>query len=107
MFAILKTGGKQYKVSQGSFIDVERFKESNNKGDIIVFNDVLLVKYEDNNNVLLGNPTLENISIEAEVIGVNKDKKVISFKKRRRKNSSRTIGHRQQKLRVRIKNINL
>lgn len=102
MFAILKTGGKQYRVSEGSFLDIEKLETSDKN---IIFNEVLFIQ-DDNGNILVGKPILENTSIKASVIDNYKDKKVVIFKKSRRKNHRRKNGHRQMMTRVRIENIN-
>jgi len=96
MFAILKTGGKQYKVSEENRISVEKldYKE----GEKVKLNDVLLVEDNEGNQVF--NP--EKAVVEIEILRQYKDKKVIIFKKRRRQNSRRKNGHRQQKTEIKI-----
>ena len=101
MFAVIKTGGKQYKVSKEEVVVVEKL--SANTGDLIQFNDILLVV---DGKVEIGAPILGEATVRARVLDQIKDKKVISFVKRRRKNSSkRTKGHRQNKTVVKVTDI--
>ncbi|MCF2870772.1 50S ribosomal protein L21 [Octadecabacter sp. G9-8] len=98
MFAVLKTGGKQYRVASGDVLRVEKIAAE--AGDTIQFNDVLMV----GNTV--GAPMVEDAGVQAEVIDQIKGDKTINFVKRRRKHSSkRTKGHRQQLTLVRITDI--
>ena len=98
MFAVMKTGGKQYKVSSGDMLRVERLAA--NAGDTVQFNEVLMI---DGN---VGTPTIEGAGVQAEVVDQIKGEKLIHFVKRRRKHSSkRTKGHRQQLTLVRITEI--
>ena len=92
MFAIIKTGGKQYKIKENDTIFVEKLK--NKKGDKIDIKDVLLLS-NDEKNIKIGTPYLKGASIKAEVLEQKKNKKVIVFKKKRRKNYKRKNGHRQ------------
>jgi len=104
MFVILETGSNQYKVSQGNTIDVEKLDAK--EGDKIKLNKVLFLQKEDG-TCFAGQPVLNNIMVEAEVLRQYKDDKVISFKKRRRKNSRRKQGHRQRKTELKILNIKI
>ena len=104
MFVILETGGKQYRVSEGNTINVERLDA--NEGDKIVLNNILFVQ-KDNGEIIVGQPTVENVEVEAEVVENYREEKVIIFKKRRRKNSRRKNGHRQEKTELKILNIKL
>ena len=98
MFAVLKTGGKQYKVQAGDVLRVEKLAA--NAGDKIQFNDILMV------GTTLGAPLVAGAGVQAEVIEQIKADKVISYVKRRRKHSSqRKRGHRQQLTLVRITDI--
>ena len=91
MFAVLKTGGKQYKVSKNDVIIVEKLTAVS--GDIIQFDQVLMIS---DNEMKVGNPLVAGAAVLADVIEQTKNKKVTSFVKRRRKHSSqRTRGHRQ------------
>ena len=98
MFAVLKTGGKQYKVQAGDVLRVEKL--SANAGDKIQFNDILMVGGD---ALTVGAPFVAGAAVQAEVIDQIKADKVIHFVKRRRKHSSqRTKGHRQQLTLVRV-----
>lgn len=95
MFAVLKTGGKQYKVASGDVLRVEKLDA--NAGETIQFNDILMV------NTTIGAPFVVDAGVQAEVIDQIKGEKTINFVKRRRKHSSaRKKGHRQQLTLVRI-----
>ncbi len=92
MFAVLKTGGKQYKVQSGDLLRVEKLAAD--AGEKIQFNDILMLGGDD---TVVGAPFVEGAAVQAEVIDQIKGEKVIHFVKRRRKHSSkRTKGHRQQ-----------
>ncbi|WP_265516370.1 50S ribosomal protein L21 [Nitratireductor luteus] len=101
MFAVIKTGGKQYRVSANDLLEVE--KVSGEPGDIIQFGDVLIVG--EGEDVTLGVPFVDGASVAAEVVEQGRGKKVIAFKKRRRQNSRRKRGHRQLLTTVRISEI--
>ena len=101
MYAIIETGGKQYKVQKHDVLAVEKL--SANGGDKVQFNSVLLTG---GNEVKVGDPLIKGAGVQATVIEQIKDKKVISFVKRRRKSSSKSKkGHRQQITLVRITDI--
>ena len=102
MFVILRTGGKQYRVSQGNKINVEKL--NGNVGDKISLNDILFLS-NDNGSVNVGQPNLSNVVVEAEIVDNYKEDKILTFKKRRRKNSKRLNGHRQNKTSLKILNI--
>ena len=98
MFAVLKTGGKQYRVQQGDVLRVEKLAAS--AGDTVQFNDILMV------GGTVGTPLVDGAGVQAEVIDQIKGEKVIHFVKRRRKHSSqRTKGHRQQLTLLRVTTI--
>ncbi len=101
MFAVIKTGGKQYKVQEGDVLNVEKLNMKKDKK--VTFDKVLLV--EDEGKTLIGTPFVENALVRAEVIENFKDKKVIVFKKKRRKQYRRTRGHRQELTRIKIEEI--
>jgi large subunit ribosomal protein L21 len=101
MFAVIKTGGKQYKVQEGDVINVEKLSMKKDKK--VTFDKVLLV--EDEGKTLIGTPFVENALVRAEVIENFRDKKVIVFKKKRRKQYRRTRGHRQELTRIKIEEI--
>ena len=93
MFAIIKTGGKQYKIKENDTILVEKIK--NKKGDKIDIKDVLLLS-NDEKNIKIGTPILKGISVKAEILEQKKNKKVTVLKKKRRKNYRKKNGHRQE-----------
>jgi large subunit ribosomal protein L21 len=100
MFAVIKTGGKQYRVAADDKIKIE--KVAGEPGDIIELGEVLVVGGD---NVTLGNPTVAGATVAAEVVAQGRNDKVIAFKKRRRKNSRRKRGHRQEFTLIRITEI--
>lgn len=103
MFAVIRTGGKQYKVEKGETVAVDRLALE--KGETVVFDDVLLVA--DGRKVLAGTPTVKGATVRAEVIGEEKDDKVVVFKMKRRKGYRRTRGHRQKYSILKISEIDL
>ncbi|HUI94387.1 MAG TPA: 50S ribosomal protein L21 [Xanthobacteraceae bacterium] len=100
MFAVIKTGGKQYRVAAEDLIKVE--KVAGDPGDIIAFGEVLVVGGD---TPTLGTPTVAGATVAGEVLEQGRGPKVIAFKKRRRKNSRRKRGHRQEFTLVRITEI--
>ena len=98
-FAVIKTGGKQYKVQAGEIIKIERLEDSKPETKL-EFNEVLA--YGDDKNLELGEPTISGAKVEADLIKNGKNRTVLIFKKRRRKNSRRKNGHRQQFSLIRI-----
>src|SRR5690606_36345027 len=101
MFAVLKTGGKQYKVAPNDVLRVEKL--AGEAGDTIEFDEILMVGGDE---LKIGSPRVEGALVRAEVIEQTRGEKVISFKKRRRKHSSqRRRGHRQYLTVVRITDI--
>ena len=92
-FAVIKTGGKQYKVQAGEIIKIERLEDSKPETKL-EFNEVLA--YGDDKNLELGEPTISGAKVEADLIKNGKNRTVLIFKKRRRKNSRRKNGHRQE-----------
>ncbi|MGF1677638.1 MAG: 50S ribosomal protein L21 [Candidatus Methylacidiphilales bacterium] len=102
MFAVIQTGGKQYKVTEGQTFDVELLDIE--EGQPATFQEVLLVAEGD--QVKVGKPLLDGASVTADVLGEVKGEKLIAFKFRRRKGYHRTVGHRQRRLRVKVSKIN-
>ncbi len=100
MFAVFKTGGKQYRVAAEDVLKVDKVK--GDPGDIVEFGEVLVVGGD---NVTLGAPTVAGATVAAEVLDQARGPKVIAFKKRRRKNSRRKRGHRQEFTLIRITEI--
>jgi large subunit ribosomal protein L21 len=101
MYAIVKTGGKQYKVAEGDIIKVEKIEA--NVGDTVTLGDVKLL--EKDGNAVVDTKQLESAKVEGKVLGLEKAKKVIAFKFARRKGYRKTIGHRQQHTRLQITKI--
>lgn len=101
MFAIIRSGGKQYKVTGNALILVEKLPHA--AGDKIKLEEVLLVNH--GTNLSLGAPLVKDAHVEAHVVEQTRDKKVIIFKKKRRQNYRRKKGHRQEKTVLRITDI--
>jgi len=102
-YAIIQTGGKQYRVSEGDLLNVEKLDAE--AGKETTLNEVLLVVNGD--KVSLGAPLLSGASVKAEVVEQFKDEKVIAFKFRRRKGYHRTVGHRRQLTKLKITKISI
>ncbi len=102
-YAIIKTGGRQYRVAEGETIDVDRL--DGDTGAKLTFGDVLL--HADGNNFTHGSPSISGATVTGEVVEQRKDKKVVAFKFRRRKGYHRTVGHRRQLTKVKITGISL
>ena len=100
MFAVFKTGGKQYRVAAEDVLKIEKVKGE--PGEIVEFGEVLVVGGD---SVALGAPTVAGATVAAEVLDQSRGPKVIAFKKRRRKNSRRKRGHRQEFTLLRITEI--
>ena len=101
-YAVIQTGGKQYKVESGQILKIEKLKDS--KPDTkIEFTEILA--YGDDKSIELGTPTVDGAKVEAELLKNGKERTVLIFKKRRRKNSRRKNGHRQQFSLIRINKI--
>src|SRR5499427_3143870 len=100
MFAVIRTGGKQYRVAAEDLIKVD--KVTGNPGEIVQFGEVLVVGGD---SITLGQPTIAGASVAAEVIEQGRGPKIIAFKKRRRKNSRRKRGHRQEFTLLRVTEI--
>lgn len=100
-YAVVRTGGKQYRVAQGDILRVERL--SGEVGDKVTLDEVLLVG--GNGELKIGTPTLPNVKVAAEVLQQGKAKKVIVFKRKRRKSYSRQRGHRQKLTTLKIMEI--
>ena len=100
-FAIIETGGKQYKVSASKILEVEKLDIE--KGQIIKFKNVLLLN--DDKNTEVGNPNIEGAVVEAKLLENVKDRTVLIFHKRRRKHSRKKNGHRQRHSKIQITKI--
>ncbi len=101
MFAIIQTGGKQYRVAEGDILRVELLEKEPKQA--VTFEQVLLI--DNNGDLKVGQPTVKGAKVEAEVITHDRSKKVIIFKKKRTTTYQRTQGHRQGYTEVRIKAI--
>ena len=101
-YAVIKTGGKQYKVKSGEILKIEKLPDSKPESKI-EFNEILA--YGDDKNIEVGLPTIQGAKVEAEFLKNSKNRTVLIFKKRRRKNSRRKNGHRQQYALIRVKKI--
>ncbi len=101
MYAVINTGGKQYKVAPGDVVRVETLKAK--KGDTIEINDVYMIA--DGDKVSVGKPVLATAKVTAEVVGDGRGEKLLIFKHRRRKGFRRTNGHRQNYTSIKVKEI--
>src|SRR5437870_8612899 len=102
-YAIIKTGGRQFRVAEGDTIDVDILDVE--PGKTATFGDVLM--FADGKDVTHGSPLISGAKVTAEVVEQREDKKVIAFKYRRRKGYHRTVGHRRKLTRVKIKSISV
>ena len=101
-YAVIQTGGKQYKVKSGEILKIEKLPDS--KSDTkIEFNEILA--YGDNKIIEVGSPIVQGAKVEANLIKNSKNRTVLIFKKRRRQNSRRKNGHRQEYSMIRINKI--
>ena len=101
-FAVIKTGGKQYKVNSGQILKIEKLEDSKSKTKI-EFKEILA--YGDDKTIEVGYPLVEGAKVEADLVENGKNRTILIFKKRRRKNSRRKNGHRQQYSLIRISKI--
>ncbi len=101
-FAVIQTGGKQYKVKASDILKIEKIKNSKPEGKI-EFNEILA--YGDDKNLEIGSPLVKGAKVEAELVKNSKNRTILIFKKRRRQNSRRKNGHRQQYSLIKIKKI--
>lgn len=101
MFAVIKTGGKQYRTQAGDVLHIEKLDKK--KGQKITFNEVLLI--EDDGKAIIGTPLVKDASVKAVVLDNLKDKKIVIFKKKRRKRYKKKAGHRQSLTKIKIEEI--
>ena len=101
-YAVIKTGGKQYKVKSGEIIKIEKLQDSKVESKI-EFNEILA--YGDDKTIEIGTPNVEGAKVEADLIKNSKNRTILIFKKRRRHNSRRKNGHRQEYSMIRINKI--
>ncbi|MDD2586551.1 MAG: 50S ribosomal protein L21 [Syntrophomonadaceae bacterium] len=102
MYAVIKTGGKQYKVSEGIILKVEKLKAE--AGDKLVLDQVLLVN-DENGNVKVGDPVVDGAKVTVEVLEQGRGKKIIVYKYKKRKNYRRKQGHRQSYTKIKVEKI--
>ena len=100
-FAIIETGGKQYKVSASKILEIEKLNAK--VGETIKFKNVLLLN--DNTNTEIGNPNIDGATVEAKLLDNVKDRTILIFHKRRRKHSRKKNGHRQRHSKIQITKI--
>ncbi len=100
MYAVIKTGGKQYKVSEGDFLKIEKIEGA--VGDAIELNEVLMVGGEE---VKIGTPLLPGAKVKAQIVEQGKDTKILVFHSKRRKGYRKKYGHRQPITRLKIQGI--
>ena len=103
MYAVIQTGGKQYRVEPGKTVVVEKL--AGDKGAAVTFDQVLLVSSGDGANVNIGKPTVANAQVTGEIVEQGRGEKLVVFKFRRRKNYVRRNGHRQDYTAVKIAEI--
>jgi len=101
-FAVIQTGGKQYKIKASEILKIEKLGNDKTKSKI-EFNEILA--YGDDKTIEVGSPLVQGAKVEAELLKNGKNRTVLIFKKRRRKNSRRKNGHRQQYSLIKIKKI--
>jgi large subunit ribosomal protein L21 len=102
MYAIIETGGKQYRAEEGKVLRVEKLPSE--KGETVKFDRVLMLNQDD--EVKIGNPYLEGCDVEGKVVGIGRGRKIIVFKYKSKKNYRRKQGHRQPYTDVSISSIN-
>lgn len=100
-YAVIKTGGKQYRVSEGDLVKIEKL--TGEVGEKIILAEVLFIG--GNGEAKIGSPLVENASVTGEIVSQAKAKKVLVFKKKRRKSYSRQRGHRQHQTTLKITRI--
>ena len=103
MYAVIKTGGKQQRVSEGDVINIEKIEGV--KGDTVVFDQVLMVANDD--DIRIGKPLVEGAKVTGEILSQTKGEKLVVFKMKRRKGYRRKTGHRQLLTSMKIKEISI
>ncbi len=103
MYAVIRTGGKQYRVHEEQILKVEKLEGT--EGSQIEFDDVLM--YSDGETITLGSPKVENALVKAHILDQGKGKKTLVFKYKRRKGFRRMKGHRQQYTEIKIESISV
>lgn len=103
MYAVIKTGGKQYRVSEGDLLNIELL--DGDKGSEVVFNEVLMISGD--GNVRIGTPLVEGAKVIGEIVNEAKGPKITIFKMKRRKGFRKKTGHRQKYTNLKIKQISI
>jgi large subunit ribosomal protein L21 len=103
MYAVIKTGGKQHRVSEGDVVAIEKI--DGGKGDAVVFDQVLMVEKE--GDIRIGRPVVEGAKVTGEILSQTKAAKLIVFKMKKRKGYHKKNGHRQQLTSMKIKEISI
>ncbi len=103
MYAVIKTGGKQHRVSEGDVVVIEKI--NGGKGDAVVFDQVLMVEKE--GDIRIGRPVVEGAKVTGEILSQTKAAKLIVFKMKKRKGYHKKNGHRQQLTSMKIKEISI
>ena len=100
-FAVIKTGGKQYKVSEGSVVSIEKMKDKEyKKGDKLTFNEVLLV--DSGKDVTIGTPFIDGAKVEAEIVEIGRARKLLVMKYKQKSRYLRRNGHRQPFFKIKV-----
>jgi large subunit ribosomal protein L21 len=102
-FAVIKTGGKQYKVSEGGLVSIEKIKGTFAKGDKVTFNEVLLV--DNGKDTTIGTPFIDGAKVEAEIVEIGRARKVLVLKYKQKSRYLKRNGHRQPFFKVKITSI--
>ncbi len=102
MYAVIQTGGKQYRVSEGNILKIEKLAAE--AGEKLVIDQVLMLN-DENGNVKIGNPLVNDAKVTVEVIEQGKGKKITVFKYKRRKNYRKKQGHRQPYTKIKVEKI--
>jgi large subunit ribosomal protein L21 len=103
MYAVIKTGGKQHRVSEGDVLSVEKIEGA--KGDTVVFDEVLMVTKDE--EIRVGTPFVEGAKVVGEIVAQKKGPKIVVFKMKRRKSFHKKTGHRQPLTQMKIKEISM
>ena len=102
-FAVIQTGGKQYKVSKGGLLSIEKIEGKHKKGDKISFDKVLLV--DDGKDTTIGTPYIKGAKVDAEIVEIGRSRKIMVIKYKQKSRYLRRNGHRQPFFRVKITSI--
>ena len=102
-FAVIKTGGKQYKVSKGDVVSIEKIKGEYKEGDKVSFDEVLLV--DDGKDTTIGTPFIKGAKVDAEIVEIGKGKTILVMKYKQKSRYLRRNGHRQPYFKVKITSI--